>query len=82
MRINKQSLLKSIILAAMMFCPEGIESFLSGREGQAKQAFAEIRSKQGVKITITYDNNPFDRRLRAESFAKPKRSATAGSTLS
>lgn len=66
MRINKQSLLKSIILAAMVFYPEGSGLFLSAKEGQAKQAFAEVRSSQGMEITIVYDNNPYDPRLRSD----------------
>jgi 7,8-dihydropterin-6-yl-methyl-4-(beta-D-ribofuranosyl)aminobenzene 5'-phosphate synthase len=66
MRINKRPLLKNIILAAMVFCPEGTRLFLSGKEGQAKQALAEIRSRQEMKITIVYDNNPYDHRLRPD----------------
>lgn len=50
----------------MMFCPEGIGYFLSGGEGEANQASAAIRSKQGIKITIVYDNNDYDRRLRSD----------------
>jgi 7,8-dihydropterin-6-yl-methyl-4-(beta-D-ribofuranosyl)aminobenzene 5'-phosphate synthase len=66
MRINKRPLLKSIILAAMVFCPEGTGLFLSEKEGQAKQALAEIRSQQEMKITTVYDNNPYDHRLRSD----------------
>jgi hypothetical protein len=65
-RINKQSFLKSIILAAMVFCPEGSGLFSSGKEGQAKQVFAQMRSHQAMRITIVYDNNPYDLRLRSD----------------
>jgi 7,8-dihydropterin-6-yl-methyl-4-(beta-D-ribofuranosyl)aminobenzene 5'-phosphate synthase len=41
-------------------------SMFPGREGLAIQPYAERNGKQRVEITITYDNNPFDRRLRAD----------------
>jgi 7,8-dihydropterin-6-yl-methyl-4-(beta-D-ribofuranosyl)aminobenzene 5'-phosphate synthase len=65
-RINKQSFLKSIILVAMVFCPEGSGLFSSGKEGQTKQVFAQMRSDQAMRITIVYDNNPYDPRLRSD----------------
>ena len=65
-RINKQSFLKNIILAAMVFCPEGSGFFSSGTEGQAKQVSAQMRSHQAMRITIVYDNNPYDPRLRPD----------------
>jgi 7,8-dihydropterin-6-yl-methyl-4-(beta-D-ribofuranosyl)aminobenzene 5'-phosphate synthase len=65
-RINKQSFLKSIILAAMVFCPEGSGLFSSGMEGQNRQVFAHMRSDQAMRITIVYDNNPYDPRLRSD----------------
>ena len=65
-RINKQALLKSIILAAVMFCPEGPGFFLPGREGQAKQPSADFKGERGIKITIVYDNYPYDRRLQSD----------------
>jgi 7,8-dihydropterin-6-yl-methyl-4-(beta-D-ribofuranosyl)aminobenzene 5'-phosphate synthase len=40
-------------------------SMFPGREGLAIQPYAERNGKQRVEITITYDNNPFNRRLRA-----------------
>jgi 7,8-dihydropterin-6-yl-methyl-4-(beta-D-ribofuranosyl)aminobenzene 5'-phosphate synthase len=66
MRINLQSLVKSVILAAMIFCPDGIGFFLSGRESQAKQPSPDLRGKQGMRITILYDNNDYDCRLRSD----------------
>jgi 7,8-dihydropterin-6-yl-methyl-4-(beta-D-ribofuranosyl)aminobenzene 5'-phosphate synthase len=65
-RINKQSFLKNIILAAMVFCPEGSGLFLSGRVGQAKQPSLDLTDKQGIKITIVYDNNDYDPKLRSD----------------
>jgi 7,8-dihydropterin-6-yl-methyl-4-(beta-D-ribofuranosyl)aminobenzene 5'-phosphate synthase len=58
MRLTLQSLVKNVILAAMIFCPDGIEFFLSGREIQAKQPSADLTGKQEMRITIVYDNNP------------------------
>jgi curved DNA-binding protein CbpA len=46
-RINKQSLLKSIILAGIMFCPDGMGFFLSGRDGRLKKPFVDNTGKQG-----------------------------------
>jgi len=66
MRINLQSLLKGIILAAMMFCPDGFGFFFSGRESRAKQPSLDLRGSQGIRITIVYDNNPYDPRLRSD----------------
>jgi glyoxylase-like metal-dependent hydrolase (beta-lactamase superfamily II) len=66
MRINRQSLLKSMILAAIMFCPEGTRGFSPRKEGQAKSSSPEIRAEKGMKITIVYDNNPYDPRLRSD----------------
>lgn len=66
MKINLQSLVKSVILAAMLFCLEGFGGFFSGREVQAKQPSPDFRGKQGMKITIVYDNNPYDSRLRSD----------------
>jgi len=65
-RINRQSLLKSIILAAIMVCPDGLGGFLSGKEGQAKQPAGDPRADRGIKITVVYDNNPYDPRLRSD----------------
>jgi 7,8-dihydropterin-6-yl-methyl-4-(beta-D-ribofuranosyl)aminobenzene 5'-phosphate synthase len=58
MKINLQSWVKSVILAAMIFCPDAIGSFLAGREIQAKQPSADFTGKQEMRITIVYDNNP------------------------
>jgi len=66
MRINGKSLVKNIIMAAMMFCPDGMGFFLSGREGQAKQPSVDLTGKQGIKITIVYDNNDYGPRLRSD----------------
>jgi 7,8-dihydropterin-6-yl-methyl-4-(beta-D-ribofuranosyl)aminobenzene 5'-phosphate synthase len=66
MRINLQSLVKSVILAAMIFCPEGIGFFLSGRESQAKQPAPDFRDNRRMKIMIVYDNNPYDPGLRSD----------------
>jgi 7,8-dihydropterin-6-yl-methyl-4-(beta-D-ribofuranosyl)aminobenzene 5'-phosphate synthase len=65
-RITKQSLLKSIILAGIMFCPDGMGFFLSGRDGQVKQPSVDHTGKQGIKITIVYDNNDYDPKLRSD----------------
>jgi 7,8-dihydropterin-6-yl-methyl-4-(beta-D-ribofuranosyl)aminobenzene 5'-phosphate synthase len=65
-RINRQSLLKSIVLAAIMVCPDGLGGFLPGKEGQAKQFAGDFRAEKGIKIMIVYDNNPHDPRLRSD----------------
>jgi 7,8-dihydropterin-6-yl-methyl-4-(beta-D-ribofuranosyl)aminobenzene 5'-phosphate synthase len=65
-RINKQAFLKGILLAAMVFCPGGSGLFSSGKEVHAKQVFARMESHQAMRITIVYDNNPYDPRLRPD----------------
>jgi 7,8-dihydropterin-6-yl-methyl-4-(beta-D-ribofuranosyl)aminobenzene 5'-phosphate synthase len=50
----------------MVFFPEGSGLFSSGKEGQAKQVFAQMRSDQAMRITIVYDNNAYDPRLRPD----------------
>jgi 7,8-dihydropterin-6-yl-methyl-4-(beta-D-ribofuranosyl)aminobenzene 5'-phosphate synthase len=65
-RINKQAFLINLILAAMVFCPEGSGLFSSGKEAQAKQVFAQMRSDQAMRITIVYDNHPYDPRLQPD----------------
>ena len=64
-RSNK-ALLKSIILAAMMFCPEGTSLFPSTRHLQAKEASVDPSPPQVIKIAMVYDNNPYDSRLRSD----------------
>jgi 7,8-dihydropterin-6-yl-methyl-4-(beta-D-ribofuranosyl)aminobenzene 5'-phosphate synthase len=50
----------------MMFCPDGMGGFFSGRVGQAKQPSVDHIGKQGIKITIVYDNNDYDPGLRSD----------------